>query len=234
MSSRHPGAFPLLGADGLPPGVKLFVPPPIDFDPLNEEDDVLMKHGFPPRPPSSSPEELIQWENLCSSAGSYVTPSFEVAAEENSESTPKTETKTNWSGARIDATKDYKFSQVEGSWIVSRPHPPNSAWESTKVWSPGHFKAGSWVGIGGHAGSHVVQAGISHRCTTSYHQDNVYETLAWFEWYPEYQWFVKGFQVAPGNLVKVQVQAASEGASANFRFFQSLRRHLDKFLLYAN
>lgn len=157
-------SFQTLGADGLPPGVELFVPPPIDFNPLEEEDEVLLKHGFPRRPPSSSVEELVQWKNLCSSAGLYVTPSFEAAEKEGSQ--PKSETKTNWSGARIDASKDYKFFKVDGSWTVSRPHPPNKAWESDKVWSSGRFKAGSWVGIGGHAGSHVVQAGVAHRCTS--------------------------------------------------------------------
>lgn len=48
----------------------------------------------------------------------------------------------------------------------------------------------------------------------------MYETLAWFEWIPESPWFVKGFQVASGDLVKVEVEAIGDSKkSAYFRYF---------------
>ncbi|RYP59507.1 hypothetical protein DL769_008497 [Monosporascus sp. CRB-8-3] len=195
-------------AGDLPPGLKLPVPPPPEFDPLKASNDLLIKHGLPPRPDQTShPEKFVRWEKVCSGAGSYVTPGFERL--------PKTDLGTgdqissNWSGAVISADPNYSFDEVWGSWIVSRPHPDNWAWQP-QYWEPGQFAAGTWVGIDGHGESDdVLQAGVGHRCTPSTHQDTDYAIHPWWEWYPGGAWTITGFQVSPGDLVDVWITADS-------------------------
>ncbi|KAI8629843.1 concanavalin A-like lectin/glucanase [Xylariaceae sp. FL1651] len=191
---------------GLPAGLKLPEPRPEKFNPREASDDELIRYGLPPRPDQGThPETFLKWEKLCSGAQTFVKPGFQPG--------PKTDPKTgdeiskNWSGAVISAEQGYHFQQVWGAWVVSRPHPDNWAWQP-KYWEKGHFAAGTWVGIDGHGGSHdVLQAGIGHRCTTSIHQDAVYEIHPWWEWYPEHPWTITGFQVAPGDLVDVWITA---------------------------
>ncbi|KAK0703018.1 concanavalin A-like lectin/glucanase domain-containing protein [Lasiosphaeria miniovina] len=157
------------------------------------------------------PPGLLWWENVCSSAGSFVTPGFESLF------TPKVDDKTgdepsrNWSGAVISATKNYSFDRVWGSWTVSRPHPDNWAWKP-QYWKSAEFAAGTWVGIDGEyengKGSRdVLQAGVGHRCIVSTHQDTEYKIHPWWEWAPERPWTITGFQIAEGDLVSVSVFA---------------------------
>ncbi|KAI1331446.1 concanavalin A-like lectin/glucanase [Xylariaceae sp. FL0255] len=203
--------------DQLPEGVRLPVPPPAGFNPLKASNEDLIKHGLPPKPTrDESPESFVWWEKLCSSAGSYVTPGFMPLPARESKVDPDTgdEIHHGWSGAVIDASKDYKFNSVRGSWTVSRPHPDNWAWQE-RYWESGHFAAGTWVGMDGSKAPHgqgsrdVLQAGIGHRCVVSTHQDTGYSIHPWWEWYPEHPWTITGFQVATGDLVGVNITASS-------------------------
>ncbi|KAI3321653.1 concanavalin A-like lectin/glucanase [Xylariaceae sp. AK1471] len=197
----------------LPEGLILPQPRPADFDPWEASDDDLIKYGLPPRPDqATNPDTFAKWEKLCSAARTFVSPGFQAQKPTD----PKTgdEITRNWSGAVITASPNCSFREVWGEWVVSRPHPDNWAW-MPKYWEEGHFSAGSWVGIDGHGGSHdVLQAGIGHRCTTSIHQDAVYDIHPWWEWYPEHAWTITGFQVQTGDRVDVWIRAKKPNAQS--------------------
>lgn len=199
--------------ESLPPGVRLPEPPPPDFDPMKVTDDLLVKHGLPPRPdPTSEPESYAWWMKVCSRARVYIRPGFESLSQPTPPSAE--EIRKRWSGAVIAADKGYHFTQVYGSWTISRPFPDNRAWK-TMYWNSGRFNAASWVGIDGHktpdlVESHdVLQAGTAHTCVTSTHQDTEYTTYPWWEWYPDHPWALTGFQVKPGDLIHVNIRATS-------------------------
>lgn len=180
---------------------------------MKATNDILVKHGLPPRPDQNSEPELYAWwMRVCSRARVYIRPGFKALDKDPAPSTE--EIVKRWSGAVIAADKDYQFKQVWGSWTVSRPFPDNRAWETTH-WDSGRFNAATWVGIDGHktpdgVKSHdVLQAGTAHTCITSIHQDTEYTTHPWWEWYPDHPWALTGFQVKPGDLVHVYIRATT-------------------------
>jgi hypothetical protein len=74
-----------------------------------------------------------------------------------------------------------------------------------------------WVGIDGATGStDVLQAGTEAdvSCSNGYYQPSYY---AWFEWYPDYEYEITNFPVAPGESLLVVVQATSP-TTANVTF----------------
>lgn len=207
---------------GLPEGIQLPQAPSPGFDPMGASNDLLVRHGIPPRPdPSSEPESYAWWMKVCSWPHTYVPPGFEPLKERpasSGETTPSTVHKRKrWSGAVISATPGFKFEEIRGSWDVSRPFPDNRAWKATH-WDSGTFRAATWVGIDGHKSHDVLQAGTGHICTTSIHQDTECHTHAWWEWYPQHAWRLTGFQVKPGDLVHSYIRA-KDSTSAVIYFY---------------
>ena len=211
---QHPKAAAANPIENLPSGVRLPEPPPLGFDPLKMSNELLVKHGLPPRPDQTSkPESYAWWMKVCSRARAYIPPGFKPLSRS---STPQSleEIRKRWSGAVIAADENYHFNQVAGSWTVSRPFPDNRAWGTT-CWKSGRFHAASWVGIDGHEtpnhvkSKDVLQAGTAHTCVTSTHQDTEYTTHPWWEWYPDHPWYITGFQIKPGDLIHVYIRATS-------------------------
>ncbi|KND93515.1 Aspergillopepsin-2 [Tolypocladium ophioglossoides CBS 100239] len=195
---------------GLPEGVQLPEAPPAGFDPMGASNDLLVRHGLPPRPDQSSePESYAWWMKVCSWPRTYVAPGFErlsVRPASSGEQQSTVHRSKRWSGAVISATQGFKFEEIRGSWDVSRPFPDNLAWRP-KHWDSGTFRASTWVGIDGYQSHDVLQAGTGHICTTSIHQDTEYHTHAWWEWFPQHAWRLTGFQVKPGDLVHSYIRA---------------------------
>ncbi|POR38276.1 Aspergillopepsin-2 [Tolypocladium paradoxum] len=209
---------------GLPEGVRLPEAPPLGFDPMGASDELLVRHGLPPRPdPASEPESYAWWMKVCSWPRSYVPPGFEPLSEHpagSGERPSPVYRSTRWSGAVISATQGYKFEEVRGTWDVSRPLPDNKAWKRTH-WDSGTFRAAAWVGIDGYQSHDVLQAGTGHVCTTSIHQDAEYHTHAWWEWYPQHPWRLTGFQVQPGDLVHCYIRATDSTQAAIYFYNDS-------------
>ena len=62
--------------------MRLFTPPPADFDPLTASDRELLVHGYPTRPDARiQPELAARWQEMMSRPLRFVQPEFELLPE---------------------------------------------------------------------------------------------------------------------------------------------------------
>jgi hypothetical protein len=109
---------------------------PVDFDPLTATESQLHHYGYPPRPADrksagdlrSGRESYRRWEELCSllREATPIAPSFRVNERTRRPQPPgKSATIShNWSGCRVAAEADHKFTHIGGEWTVPRPGNP--------------------------------------------------------------------------------------------------------------
>jgi hypothetical protein len=104
----------------------------------------------------------------------------------------------NWCGASQHSTSDNQivnaFSWLTAPDLKLRPGQP----------IPQYVAA--WVGIdGAECKSALLQAGV----TTVVNSNGGQSASAWWQWYPESSFTIKGFPVKPGDWVTVNVTAVS-------------------------
>jgi hypothetical protein len=122
-------------------------------------------------------------------------------------------TSTNWSGAVITAASGQSFSSVSAEWVVP-----------TVSQVPGQTTtdASEWVGLDGYKSNDVCQAGIQQTVQTSAKGKTTITTYAWDEWYPAGSNQIAGFQVNPGDTVKITVDTLGAGSSKASFIFQDV------------
>ena len=113
---------------------------------------------------------------------------------------------TNWAGQTLlGSARSFgggSYAEVLGQWQLPVVQQAIGTCGGTDVSS-------MWVGIdGASSSSDVLQAGTEAdvSCGGGYYQPSYY---AWFEWYPNYEYEITNFPVAPGESVFVVVQATS-------------------------
>jgi hypothetical protein len=95
-------------------------------------------------------------------------------------------TSENWSGFAVTGTA---FTQVIGSWTV----PPATC-------KKGDQYASFWVGLDGYSSSTVEQTGTDSDCVgpkPSYY--------AWYEFYPNPSFLIRGLTISPGDQMLAEV-----------------------------
>ena len=181
------------------PGHTIPKPLPPNQSRLSASNDVLRQHGLPPRPDKENlPKEYAAWEHTVSRALNFIRPTFTHLPSPQKE---------EYSGATNVPLKDdsigsnYKFTQVTGSWLVSRPSPQNWAFKE-HYWLAKEFFAETWIGID----DKNFRVGLAQNCTTSYHQDTEYIVYPWYQFFKDgkhHRYRIHGLAVRPGDLVRV-------------------------------
>jgi len=193
-------------------GVRLFTPPPADFDPLTADQRELLVHGFPARPDQDTERPLYtQWKRRVSRKYTRIEPVFVrntdkvhgpmrgPSAEPDqllAAARPANATSTNWSGSAVFAAAGDSFKWVEGEWTVADPADPNGGKTS--------YYSSSWVGIDGWGSPDVLQAG-----TESSLVNGVKKVYAWWEWYPDFEVAISNFPVSAGDTIFCLICATS-------------------------
>jgi hypothetical protein len=194
-------------------GVRLFTPPPADFDPLTADQRELLVHGFPARPDQDSQRVLYaQWKRRVSRRHTRIEPVFvrntdkvhgpmrgpsaeaELAGPAGSHRANATS--TNWSGSAVFAASGDSFKWVEGEWTVADPSDPKGGKTS--------YYSSSWVGIDGWGSPDVLQAG-----TESSLVNGTKKVYAWWEWYPDFEVAIANFPVSAGDTMFCLICATS-------------------------
>lgn len=186
---------------------------------LSASDEVLKRSGLPPRPDKVNfPNEYAAWEHTVSRALEFVTPTF----------TPlyllqiPPPSKEAYSGATNvpvtnDDVKNYKITQVTGSWLVARPSPQTWAFKECG-WIPAEFLADSWIGID----DKHFQAGLAQNCTTSAHNGTTYTVYPWYQFVRDgttHRYRIHGLVVQPGDLVRVYLRRDTRSEKSVVSFF---------------
>jgi len=143
---RNPSSImPTLSAADLPKGVHLPKTPSSHFDYRQATNSELMAHGLPPRP--NEAKKFARWDKIMSSLKRFIEPTFR--------STGVKDTDRTWCGAVVtasDLAKGESFTEVQGTWIVPSPYPPQA--------KQGTYGCISWVGLDGYVGStDLIRAG---------------------------------------------------------------------------
>ncbi|PIL36490.1 hypothetical protein GSI_00179 [Ganoderma sinense ZZ0214-1] len=103
---------------------------------------------------------------------------------------------TNWAGAVLSQTTA-TWKSVTGTFVVPTPKEPDSA-------SGPHY-ATAWVGIDGDTcQTAILQTGVDFNVNG----DSV-SYVAWYEWYPAYQFDFMDISIKAGDIVEVTVTATS-------------------------
>ncbi len=213
-----------------PASAKIFIysfpKPPSGFQPLAASNEELAKYGLPPRPSAGSKNEIsyAAWSRAMASAKMAVTPQVMrtgrqhmralMANTVNTTHRAGTLYSTNWAGQTILSSASSfgggSYAEILGEWQVPAVQQAIGSCSGTDVSS-------MWVGIDGASNSNdVLQAGTEAdvSCSNGYYQPSYY---AWFEWYPDYEYEITNFPVAPGESLLVVVQATS-ATTANATF----------------
>jgi hypothetical protein len=195
-----------------------FPKPPDGFQPLTASDAELSKYGLPPRPTAASKNEIsyATWSRAMASAKQAVTPQvmrtgrqhMRALMADTKVTTHRAGTmySSNWAGQTILSNANSfgggSYAEVLGEWQVPAVQQAIGTCGGTDV-------SAMWVGIdGAGSSSDVLQAGTEQDayCGNGYTQSSYY---AWFEWYPNYEYEITNFPVAPGATMLVVVQATS-------------------------
>jgi hypothetical protein len=188
-----------------------FPSPPEGFSPLEASDEMLVSHGFPPRP-VGSPELLKHWEQMMGGEVKYVQPEFRrmegVRHGLPLLGTGGPGTSSNWSGAVYDKHFTGSFSKVNGTWTVPtvlRPQPEVEA------------HCSSWVGFDN--GPAIFQAG-SHSIVGSSGATSQY---LWWEWFPDAEIAITNVPVEPGHRVTCFLTATSSNTGTVWLYNETIR-----------
>jgi Peptidase A4 family len=160
--------------------VRLFTPPPENFDPVKASDDELREYGYPTRPDIDLYPELHErWEQIMSRPMLFIEPQFAVTpnwrlSRRQDLAAP---TGQNWSGSIAYPPDGDKVTFVSGQWTVPAIVAPKSYF--------GWYSCATWIGIdggpqGGLGGpNYFVQAGTVQ-------EGDLFgtKTYPWFEWPP--------------------------------------------------
>lgn len=164
-------------------GIRLFKPPPADFDPLEAGDRELLIYGYPARPNVDTYPELYEhWRQLMSRPMTSIEPQF-GRIPDWLERRPRASVDTagdGWSGAAVVPTAGDAFRFVGGTWTV-----PHVIFPETDQDVSG---CAIWVGLDGwngapNAGSDILQAGTTQAVLNTPFESFTRE-WAWFEWWP--------------------------------------------------
>ncbi|MFC0549018.1 G1 family glutamic endopeptidase [Kutzneria chonburiensis] len=192
-------------------GVRLFTPPPADFDPFTADQRELLVHGFPARPDQDTERPLYtQWKRRVSRKYTRIEPVFVRNTDKvhGPMRGPSAEpgqllaahkanaTSTNWSGSAVFAAAGDSFKWVEGEWTVADPADPKGGKTS--------YYSSSWVGIDGWGSPDVLQAG-----TESSLVNGVKKVYAWWEWYPDFEIAISNFPISAGDTMFCLICATS-------------------------
>jgi hypothetical protein len=208
------------------PGVKTFIAPMEDFNPLTASDEELAMFGFPPRPDAeAAPEAYGSWRRAVLAAKERVIPQLEttnIVHHPNLRTSGKTEagtdTSLNWSGVvDLGGASAYNhstsFRSIFATWVVPVGRQAFGACTGGTDWS---F---SWVGIDGHNSKDVLQAGTESdaTCNILQHESSYY---AWFEWWPNSATRLTNLPVSAGNDMFVEIWNTS--ATEGFAYIENL------------
>jgi hypothetical protein len=186
-------------------GVKLFTPPPADFNPLTASDRELLVHGFLAGPmPGPSRSWRARWQKMMSRQWTFVQPEFELvpgvmhgprrpATAGETELTGITASSANWSGAVVYPASGDRVNSVAGEWSVPAEFAEGSF--GTKVYGS------QWIGIDGDVSPDVLQAGTETDYTIISGNSHSSTTYAWWEWYPADSVKVKNLGVNRGDAM---------------------------------
>lgn len=192
---------------GLPKGVRLPQAPPPGFDPRTADDATLKAHGLPPRPnKDKQPQKFAKWEKIMSGLKRFVVPDFESTGSCDI-------TSSKWTGAvttKLDAGES--FDDVEGTWIVPCPYPPQCV--------SGTYDCNSWIGLDGYGTStDLLRAGTLQRVVANDSGEAISRTVfAWYQWYPEDRFKITSFPVNFGDTIDCEIWALSETEACVFFF----------------
>ena len=198
--------------------------PPANFDPLSASDAELAQFGYPPRPDAqTAPDRYALWKKLVTAPQHRLEPALEHTTIHNGRAhlvSPRgggapalarnarsgiangaaNVTTMNWSGyAVVDAQNPFQSgTTVYGEWVV--PVAQQQAGTCTGTWS----YSSQWVGIDGFTSSDVLQAGIEVDAFCGNGSTMAFYG-AWYEWYPDVETRITNLQIAPGNIIGVEV-----------------------------
>jgi hypothetical protein len=208
-----------------------FPKPPDGFRPIAASDEDLAKYGLPPRPNAAGRNRIsyAAWSRAMAAAKAAVTPQVMATGRQHIRALKANAAQTthragtmltkNWAGQAILSNPGSfgggSYAEVLGQWQLPVVQQAIGTCGGTDVSS-------MWVGIdGANTSKDVLQAGTEAdvSCSGGVYQPSYY---AWFEWYPNYEYEITNFPVAPGESVFVVVQATSATtANATFVDLQS-------------
>jgi len=130
--------------------IHFFDPPPLDFDPLNAEPDLLERYGIPPRPNADDLPELAEfWTEMFSPPLLFTESKFlsladpVISAKLLVTASAARESSLNWSGAYITPRDGRQFTEVHGRWEVPAVAVPSGASGNQE------FRSSIWIGLDG-------------------------------------------------------------------------------------
>ena len=121
--------------------VRVFEPLPTDFKPLTASDELLRRHGFPPRPELSAAPALRQvWDNAFSRRLKHIVPTFRQVDPGPHATSPLSlpaSVLPFWSGVVASGVAG-SLNWITASWTVPNVYPSSTGWA-----------AGVWIGLDG-------------------------------------------------------------------------------------
>lgn len=197
--------------------VRVFIPPPEDFDPLMASNEQLNYYGFPEKPDmQSSSKHLDYWMRAVTGRLKRIAPNLKQLDVfhgpirgrklNGRNSAIMLATSDNWCGVVIqNAPETYSIppAGIEGRWMV-----PTTLYTTPPGGGP--FECAQWVGIDGDGSTDVLQCGVTN---SVYAPGNALPELAyfWIEWYPEPSIYVD-LAVQPGDSVKADIALTADGS----------------------
>jgi hypothetical protein len=187
--------------------IRIYEPPPLDFNPLTAPPRLLLRHGFPSRPdPKTAPEWRARWDRAFARPRTWITPLFrevkgkthgpalipsgKARAKSKASAKLANATSTNWSGSVALPPTNRMFRWIEGQWTVPNPHAR----------AIGSYYASEWIGIDGWGSGDVLQAGTE----TAIVDIGIFtatQIYAWWEWYPAGEVAITNLAVSPGDIM---------------------------------
>jgi Peptidase A4 family len=187
------------------PGVHVIAPPPVGFNPLTADNELLVQHGLPMRPnPKSDPKAARIFNRVFSSPMKFIVPELREHPEMNlgrrpaAESGKASNTSGVWSGGVLfKSATDTPFKWTSGTWTVPSVTPGGSG--------DGNWYSVAWVGLDGWDSPDVLQAGTFQHVSVNSGQLTT-EYYAWYEWFPNFWTEITNLPVNPGDTISVSVQ----------------------------
>jgi hypothetical protein len=196
------------------PEVRAFPKPPAGFNPAAAPEMVRAQFGFPPAPDAKkSPEAYAAWQRAVTAphrrlenptlqhtgifhGPARIRPSSETRSAENNTVVQKS---SNWSGnVIVDGGAPFRGGHIYAYFIVPTAQQPFGTCSGSWDYSA------QWLGIDGYGSNDVLQAGTEADAfcaggsTSSFYG-------AWIEWFPADELLITNFNVAPGDVMFVEV-----------------------------
>jgi len=185
-------------------GVKVFSPPPPEFNPVKATDRELLVHGFPTRPDAkASPKLRKWWDEVFGRPMHWIEPQFALRTDRRHgpRNAVANDKSTNWSGSVVFPPATDPATWIVGQWTVPHVVAPGS----------GNYYCAAWVGIDGDGSGDVLQAGTESEIVGGSHQ-----TYAWWEWFPEYEVQIPNLAVLPGDVMYAMICVNSKTQASFF------------------